>query len=163
MRPPLLHPAILVATGDQVWKDAAEGECYLADGSGSKIEGNDFSVSLRDGNVMSLLWTLCNYMKLSGAAHPSWLRLYCVHTRFLHVGRCVKVYHFFSYIVISYLEDNGSPTVVVSGCYCSTYVPRFCFDGMCCHQWLSWQSHILLAEEWNSTGRRNITLAHCRC
>ena len=55
----------------KVWKEAPEGECYLADGSRSKISGNDFPLSLRGGEAMTPPWTLSNYMKLLGAAFPS--------------------------------------------------------------------------------------------
>ena len=49
----------------------------LADSSGSKINDQDFLSSLKDGDEMTLSWTLFNYMKISGAVFPSHVRLYC--------------------------------------------------------------------------------------
>ena len=67
-----------------MWKEAPEGECYLADGSGSKICGQEFPLSLREGDATTLPWTLSNYMKISGNVYPSRVRLYCVN---IH-GQC---------------------------------------------------------------------------
>ena len=50
-----------------MWKEAPEGECYIADGSGGNINGDGFPLSLRGEETMTLPWTLSNYMKISGA------------------------------------------------------------------------------------------------
>ena len=75
----------------QVWNEAPEGECYLADGSGGKINGDDFPLSLRGEETMTLPWTLSNYMKISGAMFPSRMRFYCVNLHGQWQGKC-KVY-----------------------------------------------------------------------
>lgn len=59
----------------------------MADGSGAKITGNDFTLTLQDGNTMTIPWTLSNYMKMSGQSFPSRVRLYCVHMSFPHDGK----------------------------------------------------------------------------
>ena len=62
----------------KMWKEAPEGQCYLADGSGFKITGEDYKVTLK-GQVTSVPWTLTTYMDASGLKWPSRVRLYCVN------------------------------------------------------------------------------------
>ena len=76
-----------------MWEEAPEGMCYLADGSGSKISGDDFPLSLRegDGGPMTIPWTLSNYIKMSGASYPRRVRLYCVNIHGVSDGRRILI------------------------------------------------------------------------
>lgn len=61
-----------------MWSDAPEGQCFLADGSGHKITGDDFEVNMHEEDTV-VPWTLNNYMVASGVKWASRLRLYCVN------------------------------------------------------------------------------------
>ena len=59
-------------------KEAPEGQCYLADGSGYRIAGEDYEVTI-NGQLTSVPWTLTTYMEASGLKWPSRVWLYCVN------------------------------------------------------------------------------------
>ena len=77
----------------KVWKDAPEGDCFIADGSGSRIGGRDFPLTRKDGPSTTLPWTLSNYIKLSGATYPSRVRLYCVNLHTISGKTHFRVLH----------------------------------------------------------------------
>lgn len=70
-----------------VWGDPSnEYKYYMADGTGTAIGSNSFSIDLEDKTKTVLPWTLSNYLKVSGVKYPSRLRLYCV--RKFETGGC---------------------------------------------------------------------------
>ena len=61
-----------------VWAKKSRGDFFLADGTGSSISCESFTLDLPDGTSEVLPWTMSNYLHVSGIRYPSRARLYCV-------------------------------------------------------------------------------------
>jgi hypothetical protein len=65
---------------EAVWGAEAgkDYEYFLADGSGTTLDTNSFSIDHPNGVKETLPWTLNNYLRVSNIKYPSRLRLYCI-------------------------------------------------------------------------------------
>ena len=62
-----------------VWKGTSKSNFFLADGTGSSIYCENFTLDMPDGSTETLPWTLSNYLRVSCIRYPSRARIYCVY------------------------------------------------------------------------------------